>query len=231
VKRGENGDEISLGSLRPGETFGEGGFFEEGGLHPATVRTSSDAEALRLDRTMFEALLRRRPEVRDFFELQARHRHLEYFFRQFTDLSRLPREALNALLRELEPVKVDKGEVVFDEGEPAGPMYIVEDGRFRAHAGVNGRRRNCRLLPPGRVLRRAVGVPRRAARVHRRGGGAGPPAPTHARGLTRRCSSSIPSSPTPSRRVSASTISSTPHRSPSTSSRNSSPPRRRSSTR
>ena len=149
VKRGENGDEISLGSLRPGETFGEGGFFEEGGLHPATVRTSSDAEALRLDRTMFEALLRRRPEVRDFFELQARHRHLEYFFRQFTDLSRLPREALNALLRELEPVNVDKGEVVFDEGEPAGPMYIVEDGRFRAHAGVNGRRRNVAFFRRG----------------------------------------------------------------------------------
>jgi ATP-binding cassette subfamily B protein len=149
VKRGENGDEISLGALRPGDTFGEGGFFEEGGLHPATVRTSSDVEALRLDRAMFEALLRRRPEVRDFFELQARHRHLEYFFRQFTDLSRLPREALNALLRELEPVEAAKGDVVFTEGEPAGPMFIVEDGRFRAHAGVDGRRRNVAFFRRG----------------------------------------------------------------------------------
>jgi len=149
VKRGENGDEVSLGSLRPGDTFGEGGFFEHEGLHPATVRTSSDVEALRLDRTVFEALLRRRPEVREFFELQARHRHLEYFFRQFTDLSKLPPEALNALLRELEPIEAGKGEVIFNEGDPAGPLYIVEDGRFRAHAGVGGRRRNVAFFRRG----------------------------------------------------------------------------------
>ena len=91
VKRGENGDEISLGALRPGETFGEGGFSDHT-VHPATVRASGDVEVVRLDRSVFEALLRRRPEVRKFFELQSRHRNLQFFFRQFTVFAKLPPE-------------------------------------------------------------------------------------------------------------------------------------------
>ncbi len=148
VKRGDNGDEISLGTLRPSDTFGEGGFVDRG-VHPATVRASGEVEVLRLDRSVFDALLRRRPEVKEFFDLQARHRHLQHFFRQFTDLAKLPPEALGALLRELEPVEVEKGEVLFSEGDPAGPMYIIEDGRCRVHIGIGARRRNVAFLRRG----------------------------------------------------------------------------------
>ncbi|HEX5635373.1 MAG TPA: cyclic nucleotide-binding domain-containing protein, partial [Gemmatimonadales bacterium] len=142
VKRAENGDDMSLGTLRPGDTFGEAGFLEPGGVHPTTVRTSSDVEVLRLDRAVFEDLLQRRPEVREFFQLQTRHRNLEYFLRQFAELQALPPEALGALLRRLEPVTVKKGETVFAENDPPGPLYIVEEGRFRAHIGLGARRRN-----------------------------------------------------------------------------------------
>ena len=148
VKRGDNGDEISLGTLRPSDTFGEGGFVDRG-VHPATVRASGEVEVLRLDRSVFDALLRRRPEVREFFDLQARHRHLQHFFRQFTDLAKLPPEALGALLRELEPVEVEKGEVLFSEGDPPGPMYIIEEGRCRVHIGIGARRRNVAFLRRG----------------------------------------------------------------------------------
>jgi CRP-like cAMP-binding protein len=53
LKRGENGDEISLGALRPGETFGGG--FSDHTAHPATVRASGDVEVVRLDRSVFDA--------------------------------------------------------------------------------------------------------------------------------------------------------------------------------
>ncbi len=148
VKRSENGDEVSLGTLRPSDTFGEGGFVDRG-VHPATVRASGEVEVLRLDRSVFDALLQRRPEVREFFDLQARHRHLQHFFRQFTDLSTLPPEALGALLRELEPLEVEKGAVLFAEGDPPGPMYIIEEGRCRVHIGVGARRRNVAFLRRG----------------------------------------------------------------------------------
>lgn len=148
VKRGENGDELSVGALKAGDVFGEGGFLGEG-THPASVRASADLELLRLDRSVFDALLKRRPEVRDFFELQARHRHLQLFFRQFTDLANLPPEALGALLRELEPVNVEAKAVVYAEGDEPGPMYVVEEGRCRVHVGVDGRRRNVAFLRRG----------------------------------------------------------------------------------
>ncbi len=148
VKRGDSGEEVSLGALRPSDTFGEGGFLDRG-VHPVTIRASSEVEVLRLDRSVFDALLRRRPEVREFFDLQARHRHLQHFFRQFTDLSALPPEALGALLRELEPIEVAKGETIFSEGDPPGPLYIVEDGRCRVHVGIGDRRRNVGFLRRG----------------------------------------------------------------------------------
>ncbi|HEY7027524.1 MAG TPA: cyclic nucleotide-binding domain-containing protein, partial [Gemmatimonadales bacterium] len=148
VKRGENGDEISLGALRPGETFGEGGLSDHT-VHPATVRASGDVEVVRLDRSVFEALLRRRPEVRKFFELQSRHRNLQFFFRQFTVFAKLPPEALNDLLANLEPIDFRQGDVVIREGDPPGPMYIIEEGRCRIHIGVDGRRRNVAFLRRG----------------------------------------------------------------------------------
>jgi HlyB family type I secretion system ABC transporter len=148
VKRGENGDEISLGALRPGETFGEGGLSDHT-VHPATVRASGDVEVVRLDRSVFEALLRRRPEVRKFFELQSRHRNLQFFFRQFTVFAKLPPEVLNDLLANLEPIEFRQGDVVIREGEPPGPMYIIEEGRCRIHIGVDGRRRNVAFLRRG----------------------------------------------------------------------------------
>jgi ATP-binding cassette subfamily B protein len=148
VKLGENGDEVSLATLRPGETFGEAALME-GGVHQVTVRASADVEVFRLDRSVFEALLRQRPEVREFFELQARYRHLQGFFAQFTDFARLPAEALATLLRSLEPVSVAAGEAVIHEGDPPGPMYIVEDGRLKVHIGVDGRRRNVAFLRKG----------------------------------------------------------------------------------
>ncbi len=148
VKLGENGDEISLGSLRPGESFGESGLLGQA-AHPATVRASSDVSLLRLDRAVFQQLLGQRSEVREYFELQARHRHLQHFLRQFSTLNRLSPDALADLLRALEPVQVAAGETIFREGEPPGPMFIIEEGRCRVHIGVESRRRNVAFLRRG----------------------------------------------------------------------------------
>jgi ATP-binding cassette subfamily B protein len=148
VKLGENGDEISLGTLRPGESFGESGLLGQAN-HPATVRASSEVSLLRLGRGVFQQLLGSRPEVREYFELQARHRHLQHFLRQFSTLNRLSADALADLLRALEPVQVAAGETIIREGDPPGPLFIIEEGRCRVHIGVDGRRRNVAFLRRG----------------------------------------------------------------------------------
>jgi ABC-type bacteriocin/lantibiotic exporter with double-glycine peptidase domain/CRP-like cAMP-binding protein len=148
VKRGQAGEEIPLGILNPGDTFGELALLEDSG-RVATVRASSDVEALRLDRSIFRALLRSHAGIRQFFELHVRRRKLENFFHLYSAFAGLPREALALLLRELRAVLVERGGVVVQEGDPPGPMFVVEEGRLRAFRRLDGASRDVAYLRKG----------------------------------------------------------------------------------
>jgi HlyB family type I secretion system ABC transporter len=148
LKRGEDGAEIPLDVLRPGDTFGEIGLLERA-HRTATVRASTDVEVLRLDRSLFEALLQRHPEIRAGLELQSRHRHLHNFLRQFTPFARLSSERLHAMFAELEPLRVPAGMLVIRQGDEPGPMYIVEAGRLRVYVEEGGTRRYLSYLRKG----------------------------------------------------------------------------------
>lgn len=148
LRQGEGGEEITLGSVRPGETFGAEDLLCPG-LRTTTVRASADVEVLRLDRAVVDALILQRPEIRQYLELQARHRYLLGFLRSFPALTALSPEGLAEVLAALVPLHVPGGTTLIREGEPPGPMYIIEEGRCRVHTGVNGRRRNLAFLRPG----------------------------------------------------------------------------------
>ena len=140
VKQSENGDEVPLGVLQQGDTFGELGLLEDT-TRSATVRASGDVEALRLDRSIVRALLRTYPDIRESFDLHIRRRNLENFFRLYSAFANLPPDALTLLLRELRTMEVLKGKAVIRQGQPPGPLYIVEEGRLRAYKKA-GRRRD-----------------------------------------------------------------------------------------
>src|SRR5216683_1526073 len=129
IKTGRGGEEVSLNVLRQGESFGEMALLEKT-TRAATVRASSDVEVFRLDRSVFDALVETNPDIRKYLELHVRHRSLSNFFRLYAPFARLPTDALSILLEELEPVTAEKGERVIHEGEEAGPLYIVEEGRL-----------------------------------------------------------------------------------------------------
>lgn len=148
VKAGERGEEISLNALRPGDTFGEIGLLDAA-RRTASVRASSDVEVLRLDKSVFDALVRSRPEIRQYVELQVKHRTVHSFLREFTPFAQLPADALQAMVAALEPVDIAAGEFVFREGEPAGPLYLVEDGRLRVTTDAGGRTKNVAFLRKG----------------------------------------------------------------------------------
>jgi len=147
-KRATGGEEMSLGAVGRGETFGEGDLLDQGTL-AVTVRASGDVEVLRLDQSVVRALIQKRPEIRELIELQARRRQLQGFFREYSVFASLPAEAMAVLLRSLEEIDVATGETILREGDAPGPMYIIEAGRFRAHIGIEGRRRTVAYLRPG----------------------------------------------------------------------------------
>ena len=90
VKRSEEGEEVSLHVLRSGDYFGEIGLLEES-TRIATVRAREPVEAMRLDRSVFLALVRQFPDVRGSFERLARTRVALNFLRLHSVFASLPR--------------------------------------------------------------------------------------------------------------------------------------------
>src|SRR2546421_11832412 len=149
VKSGSsNGEEIVLGTLRPGDSFGEAAL-SEGGTRTATVRCSTSVEVLRLDRAEFLALTETAPELKEHMQVTRRAHTLQSFLYEFSNFGRLPTPALRGVIEKLERVQFQKGNLIIKEGEAAGPMYILEKGRARAFIQNNGAQRNLAFYRAG----------------------------------------------------------------------------------
>src|SRR5919109_4532048 len=77
-----DGEEIPLGVLKPGDSFGEA-VLAEGGTRNATVRCSTAVDVLRIDRNDFLQLIRRVPDLKQYIETTGRNRALQSFLYQF----------------------------------------------------------------------------------------------------------------------------------------------------
>ena len=148
VKADQNGNEIVLATLKPGDSFGEAAL-SEGGTRTATVRCSTAVEALRLDRADFLQLAEETPELKHHVEMTARHRALHRFLYEFSNFGRLPVSALRSLVEKLTPVEVPKGGAIIRQGDPPGAMFILEKGRARAFHSNNGAQQNLAFYRDG----------------------------------------------------------------------------------
>jgi HlyB family type I secretion system ABC transporter len=148
IKRTEKGEELALASLRPGSEFGDAALLE-GGVRTASVRCSTTVEVLKLEREAFLGLLREHPELRTYLEMTARYRALHSFLYEFSNFGRLPGPALRDLVEKLTPATFAKGTLILREGDPAGPMYIVQSGRVRIFAAKDGRTMNLAFCREG----------------------------------------------------------------------------------
>lgn len=129
--REEHGTEVLLGSLGPGDSFGEMGLLD-GSPRLATIRASGPVEVLRLEPALFKAIASRHPEVRARLKAQARARQIQPLLSRHPVFSVLSREAVLKLTDALEELEVPAGGTVFRQGDPPGPMYLVYSGRLRA---------------------------------------------------------------------------------------------------
>ena len=143
-----DGEEIPLGSLKPGDSFGEAAL-SDGGMRSATVRCSTAVDVLRIDRKDFLDLVEKVPDLKRYVEMTGRSRALQSFLYQFSNFGRLPAPALRSMIDNLQPLGVAKGNLIIRQGDEAGPMFVIEKGRARAFAGVNGKERNLAFYREG----------------------------------------------------------------------------------
>ena len=141
-------EEIPLGVLKPGDSFGEAAL-AEGGTRAATVRCSTGVDVLRINRSDFLELVQQVPELKHYIEMIGRNRAVQSFLYQFSNFGRLSPEALRKMIDKLTPVGFAKGSLIIREGDPAGPMYVIEKGRARAFSGLNGRELNLAFYREG----------------------------------------------------------------------------------
>ena len=131
LKRRSDGEEVTLTTLGPGDHFGEQALLDETS-RSATVRASGALEALRLETTLFRALVQVHPEVRARFEQQLERQRRRDLLRLSSPFAQLPSDTLEELIDALEPVSAEKGDPVVRQGDPSTCMYVVADGRLRA---------------------------------------------------------------------------------------------------
>src|SRR5215831_15006523 len=143
-----DGQEIPLGALKPGDSFGEAAL-AEGGTRNATVRCSTVVDVLRIDRDDFLQLVRQVPDLKQYLETTGRNRALQSFLYQFSNFGRLPMPVLRGMIDKLKPVTFEKGNLIIREGDNAGPLYILQKGRARAFSAVDGKERNLAFYREG----------------------------------------------------------------------------------
>ena len=108
---------------------------------------------LRLDATDFRALVDAHPDIRTYLELQRKHARLQAFFRHVPAFARLPPAAVaGVVLAELEPIALNAGDIVYRQGDRAGPMYLIEEGRLRVMRSDGGRAVHVATLAAGETF-------------------------------------------------------------------------------
>ena len=161
LKRTEDGGEVSVEMLGPGDVFGEMALLD-GIPRTATVRAHSPVDALRLDGTVFRALVRLKPEIKDHFERAAERGRLRYLFRLSSDLSRIRADDPRRPDRRSGARHGRRGRDRHQAGRALEPDVLR---RERAAAGRLGDRRprrsgRHRLQTARRLLRGALVAPR-----------------------------------------------------------------------
>ncbi len=131
---GEDGAEVSLNLLGPGSAFGEAALLE-GTPRTATVRAASPATVLRLDRGVFKAVLEQYPAVREGFSNAARARRINDFLRVHSAFAVLDRDSTLDLLDHLDEMALADSDVAVREGDAAGAMFLIQDGRLGVWIG------------------------------------------------------------------------------------------------
>ncbi|MBL9174340.1 MAG: cyclic nucleotide-binding domain-containing protein [Verrucomicrobiales bacterium] len=165
LKEQPDGEEITLHRLQPGHEFGESALLEEK-TRTTTVRCSTAVDVLRLGRKDFQELVEEFPELLNSLELLSRWRALHSFLYTYSHFGRLSAPALRALIDHLQPVDFKQGETIIRQGDPAGPMFIVREGRVRIFTGPSDKAVNVAFFREGDYfgeLSVMTGAPRAAS--------------------------------------------------------------------
>jgi ATP-binding cassette subfamily B protein len=131
------GEEITLGTLTRGNSFGEQGLLS-GSTRSFTVRAASDLVLLRLARSDFEHLLDEHPNLREYFNNYISDLSVRNFLKLCTVFAPLSPQEVRDLLSALKAKDYKANEIIIREGESGDAFYLLRSGSARVIKESNG---------------------------------------------------------------------------------------------
>ena len=113
------GEEVTIGTLIRGNSFGEQGLLTNT-PRTFTIRATTDLAVLRLDKKDFDALLRKQPMLREYFDKYISETSLRNFLKLCTALAPLSPQEIRDLLGAMEVIEFAPNRAIIREGEAAG---------------------------------------------------------------------------------------------------------------
>ena len=142
VAPGEDGNEVTVGTLTRGNHFGEQGLLANA-KRQYTVRAASDLDLLRLSRENFNALLDRQPQLRNYFASYVSELAVRNFLKMTQVFAPLSPAEIRSLLGKLEKRNFSTGQALVHKGSNADGIYLIRSGSVSQF--LEGRRLSARL--------------------------------------------------------------------------------------
>ena len=133
------GDLIEVARLGSGALFGEFALLADRRRH-ATVQAVGNCDIYEIPRRLLRELAATFPAVGPLLEKFYRERLLATLMSTAPFLKPLPEERRGELLARFEPVRVESGERIVSEGEPAGGLYLIVLGSVEITKRVSEKR-------------------------------------------------------------------------------------------
>lgn len=132
VLRAEDGGEVPLNTLYPGEHFGEMALVS-GQARNATIRAAADSTLISVPADAVSDLLAESAELRQYFDQYVDRLQLWNFIKLVDRFgAHLRREQLRQLIDRFRAVTFDAGGEVLIQDRPCRSFYLIQAGRVRA---------------------------------------------------------------------------------------------------
>jgi len=145
--KGDSGEPVLLGLLRPGDVAGEISFLS-GVPRTATVVARTRADLLELDRNALNPLVKKHRHVANALARLYEERVLDGVLARSRLFGLLPRTDRDALGKRMKPVAAKPGEVVVREGADDTGVFLVRRGALRVTVRRGARDVALALLTP-----------------------------------------------------------------------------------
>lgn len=145
------GKRRQLGSVQPGEIYGEISYFT-GGRRTAEVVADSDCEVLELPYEALDDFSKHAPELHDRIEQLYRRRMLDKQLAIAPVFGELPMEQRKRLAAGMMPLELKAGVTLFNENDTNGDVYMLRQGRISLNVMVDGEEQQLKMVETGALV-------------------------------------------------------------------------------